>query len=97
MLPNPTLQYGEHDIPTSTGKVYIIMRSNVTGKLHLFAKQYKTADGWLELTPYADISTCWAFSKQGAKKAIERLKTKTYKVNYDKGLIEFETIDEFSY
>ncbi len=97
MVSNPTLQYGEYETPEPTGKVYIIMRSIVTGKPHTYIKEYKTKEGWIELNPNTDLSTCWAFSKQGAKKIIETLKSKTYKNNYDKKLIEFETIEEYSY
>ncbi len=81
--------------PEPTGKVYIVMKSIITKKTYV--KQYKTLDGWLELTPFTDISGCWAFSKQGAKKIIERFKTKTYKANYDKGLVDFDIMDEYSY
>lgn len=97
MVPNPTLQYGEYETPEITGKVYITMESITTGKPHLYVKQHKTDDRWLEITPDTDFSTCWAFSKQGAKKIIERFKSKTYKVNYDKGLLKFGTIDEYSH
>ncbi len=80
-----------------TGKVYIIMHSTVTGTKRTYIKTHKTDDQWLEITKDTKVfngTSCWAFSKQGAKKVIERLKTRTYKTNYDKGLIEFETWDE---
>ena len=105
MVPNPTLPYGGYDVPEMyehpepTGKVFIVMKSNITGKSHTYIKQHKTDDKWLEYYDFEDFDfdRCWAFSKQGAKKIIERLKTRTYKDNYDKGLIEFETWEEYSY
>lgn len=99
MVPNPTLQYGEYDSPEPTGRVYITMKSMVTGKPRIYIKQHKTDNMWLELTDDSrnTFDKCWAFSKQGAKKIIEYLKTKTYKTNFDKGLLEFGLLDEYSY
>lgn len=87
------------DNPEPTGRVYITMKSIVTGTPHLYIKQHKSDDRWLELTndngPEV-FDRCWAFSRPGAKKIIERLKTKTYKANFDKGLLEFGMLDEYS-
>lgn len=90
---------GEYDgIPTPTGRVYILMHSNVTGKPHIFVKRHKTDLQWVDIDKFHENpSGCWAFSRQGAKKIIERYQTKTYKINYDKGLVSFEMIDEYSY
>ena len=102
MVENPTLPYSGYDVPENfehpepSGRVYIIMKSMVTGELHTYIKQHKTDDVWAELTPFTEIETCWAFSKQGAKRIIDRLKTKTYKTNYDKGLVKFETMDKYT-
>ncbi len=97
MVPNPTLQYGEYDNPEPTGRVHITMKSMVTGKSHIYIKQ--TDDMWLELAGDSrdTFDKCLAFTKQEAKKIIERLKTKTYKTNFDKGLLEFGLLDEYSY
>ncbi len=79
MVPNPTLcsSVSNEDYrdakPEPTGRVYITMESNVTGKTHLFVKQYKTTEGWLCIDIYEDLSSCHAFSKQGAKNIIKRL------------------------
>lgn len=40
-----TFDIGEYDgIPTPTGRVYILMHSNVTSVPHTFVKQHKTND-----------------------------------------------------
>lgn len=86
---------GEYEKPTATGKVYITMKSNVCAKPRLYVKRYKCSDGWLLVTDEnSDMSNCWAFSKQSAKKIIENLK-KEYKINYEKDLIEFGTIEQY--
>lgn len=94
-----TFDAGEYDgEPTPTGRVYIVKISKVTGIPHTYVKQHKTDDIWVDIEDfYRNPASCWAFSKQGAKKIIERYKTKTYKTNYDKGLITFDTMDEYSY
>jgi hypothetical protein len=65
-----------YDAPEPTGRVYITMESKVTGKTHLYVKAHKTDDQWIELDPTMDqadvFDRCWAFSKAGAKKIIEK-------------------------
>ncbi len=74
------------------------LHSNVTGVPHTFVKQHKTDDQWIDIDKFYETpDSCWAFSKQGTKKIIERYQTKTYKDNYDKGLVTFEILDEYSY
>lgn len=48
-------------------KYYIVMSDKQFGKT--LYKKNKTVDGWTPVKEY-----CWRFSKQGAKKIIERLK-----------------------
>ena len=106
MVPNPTIcsctsneDYRDAR-PEPTGRVYITMESNVTGKTHLFVKQYKTTGGWLHINNddiHENLSSCHAFSKQGAKNIIKRLQEQDYKVNYEKGLVKFGTLPEYEY
>lgn len=83
--------------PGLTGKVYITMESTVTGKRHLSALKNKTGSAWVSLD-VPDISVplsgCWAFSRSGAKRIIERLQAKDYRLNYEKGLLKFGTIEQ---
>lgn len=51
-------------------------------------KQYKCIDGWAKVKDY-----CWRFSKQGAKKIIERLKYE-YRNNIDNIVFELEAVEE---
>lgn len=90
---------GEYDgDPIPTGRVYILMHSSVTSTPHTFVKQNKTDEQWIDIDKFHENpDSCWAFSRQGAKKIIERYQTKTYKTNYDKGLVTFEMLDEYSY
>ncbi len=94
-----TYDSGEYDgEPTPTGRVYSLMHSNVTSVPHTFVKQHKTDDQWIDIDKFHESpDSCWAFSKQGAMKIIERYQAKTYKDNYDKGLVTFEMLDEYSY
>lgn len=77
-----------------TGRVYIVMKSMVTGNGLLRVKRCKTLDEWIPFDDEKDLDKCWAFSKEGAERIIKRYKTDTYKINYDKGLLEFGMIDE---
>ncbi len=94
-----TYDNGEYnEKPTPTGRVYILMHSNVTGVLHTYVKQHKTDDQWMDIEKFQNnLDSCWSFTRQGAKKIIERYQTKTYKINYDKGLVTFEMLDEYNY
>lgn len=70
---------------------YIIVMENKqfkeNSKYRKTYRKYKCSDGW-DFSPVG----CWEFTKQGAEKKIEALK-REYKVNYDKGIIEFSLIE----
>lgn len=99
MVPNPTLQYGEYEDPEPTGKVYIYMEKTTAEGTVLFIKKYQRKDGWMVLCPEegSDISECWAFSKQGAKRIIERLKAKSAEAESGECLVKYGTIEEYDY
>lgn len=80
-----------------TGRVYIIMEVKRNTDPTVYAKKNKCVGGWvciMDADGRDKLSECWAFSKQGAKKIIERYKTKEYKYNYENGYVDFYTIDE---
>lgn len=56
-------------------KYYIVMSDKQFNKT--LYKKNKTVDGWTPVKEY-----CWRFSKQGAKKIIERLKKEYCKNPY---------------
>lgn len=82
--------YLENEKPFMTGKFLIKMTSNVGAKPRVQYRKYKCSDGWTQ-----NPNECWGFTKQGALKKIEALK-REYHINYEKGLISFDIVEQYS-
>lgn len=84
--------------PSLTGRFYIIKEVIEHNDVVPFVRHSKNREEWLPLEDCdTDINDCWAFTKSGARKAIERYKNKTYKEQYDKGLVKFRLLEQWSY
>ena len=82
--------YGEPIKYIKNDKFFIQMIDKSFGEEIIKYKKYKCIDGWSK-----NCKECWQFSKQGAKKIINRLKEREYKNKVLKGLIDFQMVNAF--